>query len=236
MSEVTKVGNHPKLDLAIAAAIDDCGDPLAQENLPYLYEAVADAGFCIVPQTQAATIERYELALEKRCVGMDESDVLELLIEYHDDLVSRGWDEKAMEIEAVIAKHKDQHIVACAECGGAGFIDLEMPECCGNLLPHGECCGNAVAGHRRESCEFCWGTGQRYEHRSKGDEFGYAQMIAAAPKMLAALKDAERALGALIGPPGTLARVRAAIRLAEGLDVLSWGRLHAHEHRSKDGE
>jgi hypothetical protein len=47
MSDVTKVGNYPKLDLAIAAAIDDCGDPLAQENLPYLYEAIADAGFVI---------------------------------------------------------------------------------------------------------------------------------------------------------------------------------------------
>lgn len=56
---------------------------------------------------------------------------------------------------------------ACPECDGLGWKIEQVPVpttiCCGNILPHGECCGNGVAGQEWEQeqvrCHACAETG-----------------------------------------------------------------------------
>jgi len=54
-------------------------------------------------------------------------------------------------------------VAKCPECDGSGSKAIEVlvstSGCCGNVLPNGECCGNAVEvqeqGFELEQCQWC---------------------------------------------------------------------------------
>jgi len=53
---------------------------------------------------------------------------------------------------------------ACQACGGSGgqIRTIGVAGCCGNGLPSGECCGNAIEVPEQieEHCEYCGGSGK----------------------------------------------------------------------------